>query len=176
MERVIVVFDSEKSTQRICEMIESAGLAACLPCRSGAEARRAAAKHEVSLVVCGFRLSDGTGEALYEDLPPTTSLLMVAAQHHLDMVSEDILRLPAPISRSDLVTSVRMVLQMSRRVNRLIRPRRTDQEEEIIQQAKHLLMDRNGLTEEQAHRYLQKKSMDTGVKMIQTARLILDDY
>ena len=34
-------------------------------------------------------------------------------------------------------------------------------------------MDRNGMTEEQAHRFLQKKSMDSGVKMVQTARLVL---
>ena len=35
-------------------------------------------------------------------------------------------------------------------------------------------MDRNGMTEEQAHRYLQKKSMDSGAKLVQTAQLVLD--
>ena len=36
------------------------------------------------------------------------------------------------------------------------------------------LMERRGMTEEQAHYYLQKKSMDSGAKLVQTARLILD--
>lgn len=30
------------------------------------------------------------------------------------------------------------------------------------------------MTEEQAHRLLQKKSMDSGAKLIQTAQLVLD--
>lgn len=35
-------------------------------------------------------------------------------------------------------------------------------------------MDRHGITEEQAHYYLQKKSMDSRTKLAQTARLVLD--
>ena len=40
--------------------------------------------------------------------------------------------------------------------------------------AKGGLMDRHGITEEQAHRLLQKKSMDSGEKLVQTARRIID--
>lgn len=175
MERVIVVFDSDRTTRRICQMLESAGTAECVSCRSGGEARRTVAQYDIHVVICGFRLPDGTGEQLFEDLPGGVSMLMIAPQHQLDMVSEEIFRLPAPISRNDLVTSVRMVLQMSSRISRMIRPRRSDEEREIISQAKRLLMDRNGLTEDQAHRFLQKKSMDSGVNLVQTARLVLGD-
>lgn len=175
MERVIVVFDSDKTTRRICEMLESAGVAECSPCRSGGEARRSVAQFDIHVVISGFRLADGSGENLFEDLPQGTSMLMVAPQHQLDMVSEEIFRLPAPISRSDLVASVKMVLQMSHRLSKLVRPRRNEEEREIILRAKHLLMERNGLTEDQAHRLLQKKSMDSGVKLIQTARLVLGE-
>lgn len=175
MERVIVVFESEKTIRRICEMLESAGVAECNPCRSGGEARRAVAQFEINVVICGFRLTDGTGEQLFEDLPKGISMLMIAPQHQLDMVSEEIFRLPAPISRSDLVTSVNMVLQMSHRFNQMVKPRRSGEDRALIQQAKGLLMERNGLTEEQAHRLLQKKSMDSGVNLVQTARMVLGD-
>lgn len=175
VERVIVVFDSDKTTRRICDMLESSGTAECSPCRSGGEARRAVAQYDINVVICGFRLADGTGEHLYEDLPEGVSMLMVAPQHQLDMVNEEIFRLPAPISRSDLVTSTKMVLQMSRRLGRTIKPRRSGADREVIQQAKSLLMERNGLTEDQAHRLLQKKSMDSGVNLVQTARLVLGD-
>ncbi|MCD7735188.1 MAG: ANTAR domain-containing protein [Clostridiales bacterium] len=175
MERIIVVFDSDKSARRICEMIESAGAAECQLCRSGGEARRAVAKYDIDLVICGFRLPDGTGESLFEDLPEGASMLMIAPQHQLDLVSDDIFRLPAPISRSDLVASVRMVLQMSHRLSRLVKPRRSSEDQDVIRRAKELLMERNGLTEEQAHRMLQKKSMDSGVNLVQTARLVLGD-
>ena len=36
-----------------------------------------------------------------------------------------------------------------------------------------LLMERDGLTEEQAHRTLQKRSMDQGLTLVQTARRTL---
>ena len=175
MERVIVVFDSDKTTRRICDMLESAGVAECSPCRSGGEARRAVAQYDINVVICGFCLADGSGERLFEDLPEGVSMLMIAPQHQLDMVNEEIFRLPAPISRSDLVNSTEMVLQMSRRLGRMIKPRRSDEDREVIRQAKSLLMERNGLTEDQAHRLLQKKSMDSGVNLVQTARLVLGD-
>lgn len=175
VERVIVVFDCDKTTRRICEMLESAGVAECVPCRSGGEARRTAAQYDISVVVCGFRLPDGSGERLFEDLPQEASMLMIAPQHQLDMVPEEIFRLPAPITRSDLVASVQMVIQMSHRLSKLIRPRRSEEDQELILRAKQLLMDRNGLTENQAHRFLQKKSMDSGVNLVQTARLVLGE-
>ena len=34
-------------------------------------------------------------------------------------------------------------------------------------------MERRGLTEEEAHRRLQKRSMDEGLRLVQTARRVL---
>ena len=93
----------------------------------------------------------------------------------LDVLTEDIFRLPAPVSKGDLCASVRMVLQMNHRLERMIRPRRNEEEQAVIEEAKRLLMERNGMTEEQAHRFIQKKSMDSGSRMVQTARLVLGD-
>ena len=36
-------------------------------------------------------------------------------------------------------------------------------------------MERDGLSEEEAHRYIQKKSMDSGARMVQTAIQVLED-
>ena len=42
-----------------------------------------------------------------------------------------------------------------------------------IMLAKDLLMKQKGMTEEEAHRYLQKSSMANGVNMIETAQMVL---
>ncbi|MFR2620283.1 MAG: ANTAR domain-containing protein [Clostridia bacterium] len=34
-------------------------------------------------------------------------------------------------------------------------------------------MARNNMTEEEAHRYLQKSSMDSGTNMVETAEMVL---
>ncbi len=47
-------------------------------------------------------------------------------------------------------------------------------EEKIIKRAKSFLIDVYSMTESQAYRYMQKKSMDTGRKLVDIARIILD--
>ena len=43
----------------------------------------------------------------------------------------------------------------------------------MIRKAKELLMARNNMTEEEAHRYIQKRSMDNGTDLTETAQMIL---
>jgi len=50
---------------------------------------------------------------------------------------------------------------------------RNSNEQHIIEQAKYLLMNRKHLTEAEAHRYLQKRSMESGIRMIDLARRII---
>ena len=58
MDKVIVAFESPKSCERVREIIESSGTAACIICRSAAEVKRTVSKHHISTVVCGFKLPD----------------------------------------------------------------------------------------------------------------------
>lgn len=178
MEKVIVAFENEKSCRRISDVLESSGVAACLLCRTGAEVKRLMGKRRIFAIVCGFKLSDCVAESLFEDLPDTTSMLMIATQNQLDMCdNEDIFKLPAPVSKGDLLTSVRILLHFGHRLERIVhQPRRTAEEQALLQQAKELLMERNCMTEEQAHRFLQKRSMESGIKLLQTARLVLEEY
>ena len=175
MEKIIVAFESEKTALRVKELLEGGGAAACLVCRTADQVRRAINKLPVPAVVCGYKLGDQTAELLFDDLPLSCAMLVLASQSMLELMqNDDIFRLPTPVSRGDLAASVRMLLQIGRRLERYVRPRRSREEQSLIDQAKHLLMDRNDMTEEQAHRYLQKKSMDSGAKLVQTAQLVLD--
>jgi response regulator NasT len=51
--------------------------------------------------------------------------------------------------------------------------RRTKEEQENIDRAKALLMERNHMTEPEAHHYLQRCAMDSGTKIAETAEMIL---
>jgi response regulator NasT len=37
-------------------------------------------------------------------------------------------------------------------------------------------MERNSMTEEEAHRYIQKHSMDNGTNMVETAQMVLSMF
>lgn len=42
-----------------------------------------------------------------------------------------------------------------------------------MDQAKKLLMERNGMSENEAHRYIQKCSMDSGTNLMETAQMVI---
>ena len=99
MQKVIVAFEQESTAASICEALESGGVAECVSCRSAAEVRRLVNKQGISVIVCGFKFPDGSGEDLYYDLPQHCVMLMIAAQNRLEMCeAEGIFRLPAPVS------------------------------------------------------------------------------
>ena len=111
MEQVIVAFENETSCKRIRDLLEGAGAASCIVCRTAGQVRRAAGM--CPLVVCGYKFPDGTAEDLFEDLPPACAMLLVAKQSLLDLCrSEGMFRLAAPVAKGDLLASVRMLLQM----------------------------------------------------------------
>ena len=135
--------------------------------------RRAAAYGAVCLVVCGFKLPDGACAYLRDDLAPGCAMLMLAPQHQLDLCQRDgICGLPAPASRNDLTASVRMLLGVQHPAASRCRG---EEDRSAISRAKSLLMHRNGMTEAQAHRFLQKQSMDSRTTLTETALRLLAD-
>ena len=177
MQTVIVAFERTANGDKIKEILESEGEFSCLVCRSAAEVKRAAHKQHRSLIVCGFRLADETCEELFYDLPAGCFMLMIAPPARLELSeTEGIFKLRSPVRRGELLASVRMLAQFQRYIPREKGPvRRGGEEQQLIAQAKAVLMDRHGMTEEQAHRFLQKQSMDSGAKLADTARLVLAD-
>ena len=162
------------NSAKIKEIIESGGVASCLVCRSAAEVKRAVHKQRLNIIICGFKLPDESCQDLFQDLPSSCYMLMIAPQVRLELCEEDgIFKLAAPVRRGDLLASVRMLVQMNQRFVIQHRPQRTEEEQALIDQAKVVLMDRHDMTEEQAHRFLQKKSMDNGAKLVDTARIVL---
>ena len=68
-----------------------------------------------------------------------------------------------------------MLVQLEQRLkkSRAKPPKRTQKEQNYINNAKMVLMERNHMTEEEAFRYIQKSSMDSGTNMVETAQMIL---
>ena len=171
MERVLVAFEDPGNTRRISEVLESEGAARCLRCRSADQVKRLAYKQGLRAVICGFKLADQPAGELFFDLPDRCGMLVVARQSQLEMLpSADILRLPIPFTRRELTDAVEFLLDGYRRTEPSLRPRRGPEEKALVEAAKGLLMARKGLTEEEAHRALQQRSMESGLRMETLAR------
>ncbi len=176
MERLIVAFDGQNTLSRMCEIVESGGYRIAAACMTCSEVLRRVSNQEDLIVFCGFKLRDGPCEELFSNLPEGIPMLMLAGAGDLNQVeNEAIIKLRAPVKRSELLDSIGMLAAM-RRPHEPKQPRpRSEADRAIIEQAKALLMERHGMTEAQAHHMIQKRSMDTGIKMVETAKLVLGE-
>lgn len=177
MDRIIVAFANEEAQRRILRLLESDGYTPAACCPTGAEVIRTVHKLGSATVVCGFKLRDMTASDLAADLRGIAVLLVVSSAANLDFCEgENLQKLATPASRSDFFASLSLLRQFEEKHLHHPPPQRRKEEQELIRRAKELLMDINRMTESEAHRFLQKRSMDTGLKMYETAQFIIDSY
>ena len=133
-------------------------------------------KYTSGLVVSGYRLSDMYYRELSENLPKYFDILLIGSASAVSDNASGLMSLTTPLKVFDLVNTVEMMIrQIDRRLKQDKRKpkKRSEREENYIHNAKRLLMDRNNLSEEEAHRYIQKCSMDNATNMVETAQMIL---
>ena len=178
MLRTVVAFESEKDQEAIAGTLEKNGVSVRYRCRTGLETIRAVKQLGGGIVVAGYKFPDMTTENLaYQLKDDGVTILLVAKGTSLDLVeNEDIFRIPAPFRPAELVGAVKMLVQLDQQRFKPSAARRTEDEKQTILQAKQLLMDREDYTEEQAHRYLQRRSMETSLKMTEVAKLVIASY
>lgn len=129
------------------------------------------------IVVCGYKLADMLYTELREYLPKEFEMLLVASPEKWQGDNmEGVVGLNMPIKVYDLLNTMNMMLQAMdrrRRKRKKERSQRDPKQQKLIKDAKELLMARNNMTEEEAHRYLQKCSMDSGNNIVETAEMVL---
>lgn len=178
MDMVITSFASQEAQRRILRLLESGGFSpiACGP--SGAEVIRTVHQLGTAAVVCGFKLRDMTAGQLAYALEGRAGLLVVSSAANLDLCQgENLFKLPTPITRADFFASLDLTLHLvSSAGKRAPAPPEEEGDAAVIRRAKALLMDVNRMTEAEAHRCLQKRSMDAGMHLAETARLIIESH
>lgn len=177
MARLVVAFASDEAQRRVLRLLSSGGWDCSACCTSGAEVIRTVRKLGSAIVICGFKLRDMTAGDLAADLRGCAVLLVLSSAANLDLCGGDNLyKLPTPAARADFFATLDMLRQFEEKHLRHPPPRRREEEQKLIRSAKELLMDVNRMTEAEAHRFLQKRSMDCGMKLFEMAQYIIDSY
>lgn len=174
---VIIVFPRPENGNKIRHILSQSGFEVCGVCTAGAQALQLANGLFGGIIVCGPRFADMMYTELYEYLPPGFEMLLVATPEVCDAREiPGIVCLKLPMRVHELLETMNMMageVSGRRKKNRRKPGGRTKEEVALIGEAKELLMERNHMTEEEAHRYIQKKSMDNGTGMTETAQMIL---
>lgn len=177
MTNIIVVLPKLEDAKSIKNVLVRGGFQVSGVCTTGAQAISLADGLNDGIVICSVKLKDMVYEEIHECLPEGFEMLLMASANLLSQCgANDIVRLSMPLKAAELLETVGMMaegIERRRRKARL-KPRvRSAGEENAIKEAKELLMERNHLSEEEAHRYLQKCSMDSGTNMAETAFMVL---
>ena len=166
MNRIVVAFIGEELRQKTLRLLASEGMEAAAVCASGAEVIRMVRQMGSAVVICGFHLRDMTADALAADLRGIAAVMTVAKVSCLELCGgENLFKLPVPASRSEFFAALELVQDFESDHLRHPVSQRREEDQRLIRRAKELLMDVNRMTEEEAHRFLQKRSMERGVRM-----------
>ena len=174
---MIVVFPKIEHAKSVRSILQRSGYTVDAVCTSGAQALRAAGGLDGGIIICAYRLSDMLYSELYEYLAPYYDMLLIGSGAQIEeCVTQQVVGLCTPLKGHELLQTVAMMAQVSARKKKKRRQKpavRSQEEQRMITQAKRLLMERNHFPEQEAHRYLQKRSMENGTSLTETAQMIL---
>ena len=177
MTNIIVLFPKAEDAGNVRSLLVRHGFLVSSVCTTGAQALAQANVQGYGILVCGFKDSDMIYSELRTALPSHFEMILVASQRVLSECGDpDLICITLPIKVRDLLNTIDLMAeQIARRKKRLRqKPKiRSEEEKRILLEAKSLLMERNHMSEEEAHRYIQKCSMDSGTNLMETARMVL---
>ena len=177
MTSIIVVFPKAENAGQVQRLLTRNGYHVAAVCTSGMTALTMADQLGDGIVITGYRYHDMIYRELRENLPDSFRMILLASDRYLQ---EDIppgvmpVSMPLQVQRLlDVLEEQTEELAQEKQRRKRQRRERSSGEKEQIAQAKALLMEKNHISEEEAHRYLQKISMDSGTNMTETAQMLL---
>ena len=152
-----------------------------------AAARRALAENSYDLVLINTPLPDEFGTRLALDACESSSagvLLLVKAEHCPDIEAQvsahGVLTLAKPTSAQLFAQTLRLLCITRERLRGMEKKAVTLQEKmgeiRLVNRAKWLLIEELKMTEQEAHRYIEKQAMDRCVSRRAVAEQILSTY
>ena len=177
MTNIIICLPKAEDGKNIRNLLTRNGYNVVAVCTNGSQAIASAEELLDGIVITGYKLKDMLFTDLRECLPDTFDMLLMASDRVLqEFDCRDIMSLSMPLKVYDLLNTVEMMSESVARRHRKLKSKpkdRNPQQQALIQEAKCLLMSRNGMSEEEAHRYMQKCSMDSSTNLVETAKMVL---
>lgn len=177
MSNIVIAFPKQEVVQNIKKILSQSGYNVAGVCTTGASALAVMQNLESGILVCGYRFTDMIYTELYDYMPKDFQMLLVAsAANVMEREVDNLICLSMPMKVHELLETIKMMeytFERRRKRERKQKKQRTNEEQIILDRAKALLQERNSFSEEEAHRYIQKRSMDNGTSLIETAQMII---
>ena len=175
MNNIVIAFPKKEVANSIKKILAQSGYTVTAVANTGASALSSMNGLNMGIIICGYRFSDMMYSEIYEYMPKEFQMLLIAsAAGIMEKNVDNLMSLSMPLKVHELLQTVEMMDYTITRRKLRQRPKvRSKEDQEMLSSAKAVLMERNGFSEEEAHRYIQKRSMDNGTGLVETAQMIL---
>ena len=177
MSSIIIALSKSEDSKRIRDILQRYGLEPTVICTTGSSVVSRLHQLESGVLICGSRLSDMHYTQLLEYMPEYFEMVLIGSAATLESREVmDINTLRIPFKTGELVHLVEsLLIELERKLKKKRRmpKKRSEEEQACIDKAKALLMEQKHMTEQEAFRYIQKCSMDSGTGMVEMAQMVL---
>lgn len=183
MSRILAVSSGTKSLESIQGLLKEAGFSSS-PAQSAAQARRRVLDEEFDAVVINYPLLDEPGIELGRMVMRETSasvIYIIKNDALLDMGGtlerEGILTVEKPILKPVFFQTVHLAISLKERLrlseDKIRKLEKRIEELKTVDKAKCALALKRGMTEEEAHKYVERTAMDLRITLRDAALHIL---
>jgi len=184
MENALIVSRTQKSLGNLSQMLEMAGIHQATTSSSCAQARQLMLERDFDIVIINAPLGDETGEHFSRQTAAggTCQVILIVAAEHFDAIcavceSDGVLTVSKPINKDVFWSALRFASSAWARLSRMRDEnsalRRKIDEIRLVDRAKCTLISRWQLSEQEAHKHIEKRAMDTRATKVEIAREIL---
>lgn len=184
--RVLIVSGSRQIYEFITDILHGDDFDAIAYAASVGEARRALSASEYDILIVNTPLPDEFGADFSLGVSGGRMGILLLCKGELyeqvvDRVEEyGILTLPKPTTKQAIYTSIHLLIAVSAKLSVLEKKNKTLQEKmadiRVVNRAKWLLIENLGMTEKDAHYYIEKQAMDMRLSRREVAEYIIRTY
>jgi len=187
MENIMIVSSSEKGTTFFSDILTPMSACQITAVKSCGEARRILMDRDFDLVIVDSPLRDETGESFAHHVASngiTQVILVVKKELYEEMASacerDGILTVAKPINKYVFWSALSLARAAHNRIKKVhsenTQLKQKIEDIRIVDRAKCLLISLLGMSEKEAHRYLEKQAMDMRITKREVAERILNTY
>jgi Response regulator with putative antiterminator output domain len=187
MESALIVTPTEKSTAFFTDILGAASIKHIAALNSCGEARRLLLERNFDLVLVNAPLRDESGENLARHIAVkgTAQVILVVANEYFDAVSaicenDGVLTISKPMNRAVFWSALKLARAAQSRFARMQaennKLKQKIEDIRIVDRAKCILISYLKMSEQEAHRYIEKQAMDMRSSKREIAEGILKTY
>lgn len=187
MGKAIIVCDAPKGVDFFCDFLSQNDYEDITVVESGEEAKRRLIEQDYDICLINAPLKGSNGEQLSIDIAEKNicQVLLFVKAEYMDEITENVenfgvITVSKPISRQLFWGALKLAKVAQRRISMAQRENEKLQHQldnlKLVSRAKCLLISYEGMSEEDAHKYIERRAMDDRLTRVEVAREIVHRY